>query len=452
MLEVPGFSDKCQLSTCVAKPVVASRIKWEHSPQFDPVPFLHDKVVRDAFIDPARVRLPEHLWDNKPRGKVHCSRDELLKLAEKWDSKGACKVFRKDEIRFDESVGIFAVPKDSQYDRLILNPQTANGRLKKFFHFTKELAPVSMFCLLRLEADQLLRISADDLAEMYYTIKVPEARAKRNSVGCLFDASELAHLSCFNSSRHHGPCVVALNALAMGDSWAVEFAQQAHHNVLRFLAGSMLEHERVAYRKAFPRSSFYEWLAIDDHIGVQVVTRDQFRNKIPLRDNEVFDRAEEAYKVVGLVQHPRKKQRHVTEGTFLGAEVDGTVGIVSAPKHRIGALMLCTVLVAKRGTATPTMLSALLGCWINVLMFRRPIVSVLSHVFTAGKGCKPNQLFVLDRQSRNELLAIALLGPVCMTDLRVDVAPALYCTDASPDWGNLCLPRRPQSYCRTLAS
>jgi len=36
-----------------------------------------------------------------------------------------------------------------------------------------------MFCLLRLEADQLLRISADDLAEMYYTIKVPEARAKR---------------------------------------------------------------------------------------------------------------------------------------------------------------------------------------------------------------------------------------------------------------------------------
>lgn len=78
VLEVPGFSDKCQLSTCVAKPVVASRNKWEHSPQFDPVPFLHDKVVRDAFIDPARVRLPEHLWDNKPRGKVHCSRDELF--------------------------------------------------------------------------------------------------------------------------------------------------------------------------------------------------------------------------------------------------------------------------------------------------------------------------------------------------------------------------------------
>lgn len=49
-----------------------------------------------------------------------------------------------------------------------------------------------------------------------------------------------------------------------------------------------------------------------------------------------------------------------------------------------------------------------------------------------GRGCKPNHLFAPDRHSRNELLAIALLGPVCMTDLRVDVAPALYCTDASP--------------------
>ena len=170
----------------------------------------------------------------------------------------------------------------------------------------------------------------------------------------------------------------------MGDSWAVEFAQQAHHNVLRFLAGSMLEHERVAYRKAaFPRSHFVEWLAIDDPIGVQIVTKDQFRRKVPLRDNEVFDSAEEAYKIAGLVQHPRKKQRQVTEGAFLGAEVDGRVGLVSAPKHRIGALMLCTVLVAKRGTATPTLLSALLGCWINVLMYRRPITSVLCHVFTA---------------------------------------------------------------------
>ena len=430
---------RCKLPSSVAKPVIASRIKWEHSPQFDPIPFLHDKIVRDAFIDPSRVRLPEKLWIHKPRGKVHCQKSELLKLAEKWDSKGACKIFRKDEISFDESVGIFAVPKDSQWDRLILNPQTANGRLQQFSHFTKELAPGSMFCLLRLEPHQMVRISADDLAEMYYTIKVPEARAKRNSVGCLFDADELAHLQCFNRFRHHGPCVIALSALAMGDSWAVEFAQQSHHNVLRFLAGSMLEHQRVAYRKPFPRSSFLEWLAIDDHIGVQVVTFDQFKLKTPLRDTEVFSRAEDAYRTVGLVQHPKKKQREVTEGIFLGAEIDGVEGIVSSPRHRVGALMLCTVLVAKKGHTTPRLLSSLLGCWINVLMFRRPLFAILSHVFSAGVECKQDEVFKLDQQSRNELLALALLGPVCSTDLRVDVAPCVYSTDASPDGGGICV-------------
>ena len=430
---------RCKLPSSVAKPVIASRIKWEHSPQFDPIPFLHDKIVRDAFIDPSRVRLPEKLWSHKPRGKVHCQKSELLKLAEKWDSKGACKMFRKDEISFEESVGIFAVPKDSQWDRLILNPQTANGRLQQFSHFTKELAPGSMFCLLRLEPHQMVRISADDLAEMYYTIKVPEARAKRNSVGCLFDADELAHLQCFNRFRHHGPCVIALSALAMGDSWAVEFAQQSHHNVLRFLAGSMLEHQRVAYRKPFPRSSFLEWLAIDDHIGVQVVTFDQFKLKTPLRDTEVFSRAEEAYKTVGLVQHPKKKQREATEGIFLGAEIDGVEGIVSSPRHRVGALMLCTVLVAKKGHTTPRLLSSLLGCWINVLMFRRPLFAILSHVFSAGVECKQDEVFKLDQQSRNELLALALLGPVCSTDLRVDVAPCVYSTDASPDGGGICV-------------
>ena len=119
-------------------------------------------------------------------------------------------------------MGLFGVPKDATFDRLILNPQVVNGRMKSFSHYTKELAPGSLFTLIRLSPELTLRINADDLAEMYYTIKVPDTRAKRNSIGVIFAASELSHLSCFNSSKHHGPCVVALGALAMGDSWAVE--------------------------------------------------------------------------------------------------------------------------------------------------------------------------------------------------------------------------------------
>jgi len=422
-----------------AKPVVARRIKWEHSPQCDPVPFLRDDIVKQAFLDPDSVKLPSHLWTRKPKGKVHCSRTELLNLASKWDCKGACKIFRVDEVNLEETVGMFAVSKDDVCDRLILNPQLVNGRMQSFSHYTKELAPGSMFALLHLQPNQVFRASADDLAEMYYTFKVPTKRARRNCIGLIFDASCLKHLSCFDPSRHYGQCLVALSALAMGDSWAVEFAQQSHHNVLRSLAGSMLEHERVAYRKPFPRTHFCEWLAIDDHIGVQILEKEDFKKSIPARDTEVFSRAEGAYKRVGLVQHPKKKQRNVVAGTFLGAEVDGEKGLVSAPRDRIAALMLCTAVIAQRGTTSPRLLSSILGSWIHVLMFRRPILAIASHVFTEGSGFKAEEVFCLSRVARNEFLALSLLGPMCVSDLRVDIAPFIYCTDASPYGGGICV-------------
>lgn len=223
---------------------------------------------------------------------------------------------------------MFAVPKDICYDRLILNPQVVNSRMRSFSHYTKELAPCSMFTMLRLKPDQYLRLSADDLAEMYYTIQVPSSRAKRNCVGKIFSPAEVSRFSCFDAGVHTGPCLLALSALAMGDSWAVEFAQHARHNVLRFLAGSMLDHERVGYRKPFPRNLFFEFLSIDDHIGAQVVTHKQLVENTPLRDTQVFSNAGKAYKQVKLVQRPKKKQRNVTAGTFLGAEVDGVKGLM----------------------------------------------------------------------------------------------------------------------------
>ena len=76
-----------------------------------------------------------------------------------------------------------------------------------------------------------------------------------------------------------------------------------------------------------------ECLSIDDHIGIQVVTENQFRNRVPLRDTAVFLGAERAYQAVKLVQHPKKKQREVSQGVFLGAEVDGKIGSFRTPPY-----------------------------------------------------------------------------------------------------------------------
>jgi hypothetical protein len=428
----PNSSNQQFVDTTTAKPVIADRIKWLHSPAFDPRPFLTDPVVRKAFDDPETLRLPQSLWIKRPVGRVHCSRSEVLKLATKWDQKGALRIFPCDSVNHDEAVGIFAVSKDQDWDRLILNPVVINGRMQAYSNYTKSLAPGCLIGLVQLANDEVLRISADDLAEMYYTFSVPDARAKRNCIRMKFKPHELRHLSAFDPSLHRSECYVALGSLAMGDSLAVEIAQQAHHQVLQQLAGSLRECERVAYRKAFPRGKFFEFLAIDDHLGLQVVSRAAWRNSQPARDTEVFHRAGIAYKQVGLIQHPKKKRRGVVNGTFLGADVDGLAGRVSAPRHRIGLLCLCTAILARKGCTTQKLLSCIVGSWISVLMFRRPIMSIMSAVFQEGVGKPPNQVFRLSQQARNELLGLCILGPVAQTDMRVETCPHVFCMDASP--------------------
>ena len=426
------------LDCSTAKPVVADRIKWEHSPQFDPRPYLTDPVVRSAFDDPESLRLHPSLWIKRPAGRVHCSKQEVLKLAKKWDQKGACRIFPCSSVCHEEAVGIFAVGKDATWDRLILNPVVINGRMKAYSNYTKSLAPGCLIGLVQLGSNEVLRISADDLAEMYYTFQVPDARAKRNCIRMKFKPSDLKELNCFDPSKHDCECYIALGALAMGDSLAVEIAQQAHFQVLVQLAGALQEHERVAYRKPFPRGKFFEFLSIDDHLGLQVLSRSAHRAAIAARDTEVFTKASTAYKAVGLVQHPKKKKRNVTSGIFLGAEVDGIAGKVSAPRHRIGLLMLCTSLVACKGVCTPKLLAAIVGSWVSVLMFRRPIMSIMEAVFSEGHNRPQNKVFNLSRQARNELLALSVLGPMAQTNLRTRTLPKIFCMDASPHGSGIC--------------
>lgn len=318
------------------------------------------------------------------------------------------------------------------------NPVVVNGRMKAYSNYTKQLAPGCMIGLVQLQDNEVLRISADDLAEMYYTFKVPDSRAIRNCLRVKFRASELAHLSCFNPKEHHGDCYISLGALAMGDSLAVEIAQQAHHQVLFQIAGSMRSQERVAYRLSFPRGKFFDFLAIDDHLGLQILSKADFRTQKRKRDSEVFERAGLAYSQVGLIQHPRKRRRGVTTGVFLGAEVDGILGRVSAPRHRIGMLMLCTSIVARKGFCTPRLLAMIVGAWVSVLMFRRPIMSVMQAVFNEASGRSQDQVIQLSQQARNELMVLSILGPVAQTDMRTVTCPKLFCLDASPQGAGIC--------------
>ena len=268
------------------KEVKASRIKWEQAPQFDPTPYLSDPIVRAAYHNPNSLRLPQDAWPPARAAQVHCSKGELLALAAKWDHVGALQLVKCSQVDPKEAVGLFAIPKDRMWDRLIINPSVVNSRTQPYSNYTRGLAPGCLLTLVQLTDQQVLRISADDLTEFYYTFAVTPARAARNCIRVEFKPHEVQHLSCYNPVLHDAPVYLALATLAMGDCCAVEIAQQSHHNVLRFLGGSMRAEETVAYRKPFPRGDTAELLAVDDHVVAQKLTRNEFRAGTRARDTE----------------------------------------------------------------------------------------------------------------------------------------------------------------------
>ena len=221
----------------------------------------------------------------------------------------------------------------------------------------------------------------------------------------------------------------------MGDSLAVEIAQQSHYNLLRTKAGGMLFHEVLQYRKAIPRGPFYELLTIDDHIGLQKVPRSMSSELVDTqRDIEVFERA---YQEVKLVAHPQKKRRRVASATVFGAEIDGTEGKISAPRSRIVLLMFTTMLIVKEKVVTRRMLQSSLGCWIHACLFRRPMFAVMDCIFRRYPFTSYST-FQLSATALNELMLLLVLAPLLQTDMRASVGETMYMSDASPTQPTIC--------------
>ena len=421
-------------SLASAKPVIADRVKWSYPPSFDAQEFLNP-VVKEAYNDPEVLRKPEQEWPPSHPARMHIERKEFLKLVSKWDSLGACMLVDSTEVCMEEAVGIFCVPKDSSHDRLIINPKTINGRMDTITESTKELAPGCMLGLLHLSNDEVFRFQADDLSDFYYTFKVPRKRALRNTFRMILDWQEVQHLACFEDRFRNRAVAVALRTLAMGDSLAVEVAQQAHCNVLKQLCGSMIHQETLKYRSPVPRTDFIELLAIDDHVGIQRVAKAEFHLQPWLRDNDVFSASEVAYRKVGLIQQEKKRKRNQTTGIILGADFDGFSGKVMAPRNRVALLSLMTLSVARLGVCTRKLLSVILGCWIHVLLFRRIFFAVIDQLFREGQEHPADCTFCLSRRARCELQLLATFGPLAQSDLRTRYSDEVYCTDASPYGG-----------------
>lgn len=171
----------------------------------------------------------------------------------------------------------------------------------------------------------------------------------------------------------------------------------------------------------------------------------------PRHDRDLLDKAGRAYQDVKLRTSAKKAARDSFKSTVLGGELDGRRGLLSAPRLRILVLAKLTLQLVHIGWSSKHLLETIIGCWVFVLLFRRPLLSLLNDVFHEGDGVKNrHQVFQLSTGCKQELLLLSIWAPFAYTNLRAQPLDQLYCSDASLRGSGVSASLAPSSFAAFL--
>ena len=323
-----------------------------------------------------------------------------------------------------------------------MNPIPENSRSLPVSESTKSLAHGSLLCGIFLPKCQQLVIGCDDLEDFYHCYMVSNQHASRNHIHGVFDASDFRGWNCWRPELEGIRVVGCFRTLAMGTSFAVEVAQHSHTN-LSHRAGCLSPKEQVRYRAPLPRGPVYQLLCIDDYAVIAAVPLSMNLNKVTTAPSDrpdlgLLEKASAAYEDAHLRTSKKKSVRNSSRSVVLGCELDGLRGSVQAPCLRVLALCRITLMLLQVGCSTRHLLESILGSWIFVLLFRRPLFALLSNVFNEGRDLPEHQVFVLSTGAKQELMLLILFAPFSKTNIRAEPLDTVYASDASLEGAGIC--------------
>ena len=431
-----------------ALPVIAERLSLPEKLQdFDPRPFL-SPVFRHLYEKPDDFLKPSDEQGPPFPAKGTATRDQLLKVFERWDRLGRLFICKAQDVSPLDRCELFAVAKDAEKDRQILHRKRRNLREVHVVGASKDLPHGVLLCQLPLEDRFLCASSVDDVKDFYHAYSASEDRARSSPVGPIFRDSEVRHLASYENALRNGRIVkgdrvaCCFQGLGMGDHAAVDIAQESHVNLVRAYGG-MAEGEVLNYRNPLPDppSRFYEGIMIDDHLGLQLLEwQGSMRATLeqPARDLEAFASAEKAYAAANLEAHPKKRQRRSLHTKVWGVELEGRRGLVGPVRARLLALASLSAQASRPGPVDQHILEGLCGLRAFCAQFRRPMFCFMHSIYKQQAPGAAEAPFLLGRKARHELILLACLAPLCLTDLRALPDEFLYCVDASPSGAGVC--------------
>ena len=142
-----------------------------------------------------------------------------------------------------------------------------------------------------------------------------------------------------------------------------------------------------------------------------------------------------AYEDFALLGSDDKDIFSQNEAKVIGAHINGgkkaqELGLctLGAPPEKRYGLSLITLKIAQLSHTTDVLHLCLLGAWTSVLLYRRPLMSLLGACFS---------LVDADKVETNAVV-VAILSVFAVTDLCASFDDTVYCSDASDEKGAFC--------------
>ena len=329
------------------------------------------------------------------------------------------------------SGGLFAVPHKSQSDRIICDRRPLN-ELERRLVWAK-LPHGALLTQIIVPKGFSVRGSGDDLSNYFYLLKHKEEWLPRNTIGEPVCGKWFTKYGCDPTKSY----MLSFRVIPMGDTNAVDIAQQTHLEILKD-CGAMTSEEVISYRSPLPASDCLEGLYIDDHITVQLVpNRRQRKNQScrKFRDEEIITASRDQYKKLGIPVSEKKQFTKVYSFQAWGTHVDSQSGRVGTPQEKLKQLERLLVDVCQLPKVSQKLLQRTLGLIVHPCMHKRVLMSLLQDAYPWVDKLGEKGPRKLPASVREELLTLALALPLCHSNIKWQVSCRVGASDASLSGG-----------------
>jgi hypothetical protein len=347
-----------------AKTLEPGRLRFWGVPSFDPRPFLDDANAAMFEHPPQHALLPEESLRPIPRVQVRLHPKDKLKFLRTLDACGRLALRPARLVRSGFENGAFAIPKDAQRDRMVLDARPPNCLERSERRWIKSLAGVHQLLHFFLEPEEEVHLFAEDLREFYHAFVISEERTLRNAFKLRVQPHEVENLQCFHKGLYEETELVpCLKTMAMGDTNAVAFGQASHLGVLLQSEVFNLD-DFITLHGRPPRQRWLAGLVIDDLVLLEARKRHERPQSSLCAEKIEAVRAQ--YERVGLPRHAGKAVFDETSGSFWGVQLDGKAGTLRPNMTRAIPLANIILQVLQLGHATVGLLEVIAGSLVAI--------------------------------------------------------------------------------------